>query len=315
MQAKAYLSVLSEGTGLSGLILFSGIKGLVFYLIFHALASFLIGSLIFILLPPRYRLNTSKAFLLTSIVTFIFLTGPLGVLGGFLLYVMLLKRRSVSLPVEKLFVEELIIPEVEKRTFGEAVAEKLNEKLILLLTKFPTSQSMQLLKRALAVDKDEVRLIAFAAISRMEKEIFERINLLLRELDNAKSEEELFRIYASLAELYWEPVFLNIADEELEEFYLKTALEYGMKALEIREDEKLLFLIGRIYLRLKEYERAEHFLIKATEKGLPLEKVAPYLMEVYFVKRDWKSLKELSSYLKERVIPDAKALSIIRVWV
>ena len=315
MQAKAYLSILSEGTGISGLIFFSGIKGLIFYLIFHTLASFLIGSLIFILLPPRYRLNTNKVLLLSAIVLLIFLTGPLGVFGGFLLYIMLLKRKSVSLPVEKLFIEEIIIPEVEKRTFGEAVGEKLNEKLILLLTKFPSSQSMQILKRALAVDKDEVRLIAFAAISRMEKEIFERINLLLRELDRAKNEEELFRIYASLAELYWEPVFLNIADEELEEFYLKTALEYGIKALEIREDEKILFLIGRIYLRLKEYERAEYFLIKATERGMPLEKVAPYLMEVYFVKRDWESLKKLSVYLREKVIPDAKALSIIRVWV
>ncbi|WP_461828701.1 tetratricopeptide repeat protein [Aquifex sp.] len=315
MQAKAYLSVLSEGTGLSSLILLSGIKGLILYLLFHGVASFLIGSLIFLLLPPRYRKNTPKKLLLPSIVVFIFLTGPLGVFGGLLLYVMLLKRKRVSLPVEKLFLEEIIIPEVEKRTFGEAVGEKLNEKLILLLTKFPSSQAMQLLKRALAVDKDEVRLIAFATISRMEKEIFERINILLKELERAKDEEELFRIYASLAELYWEPVFLNIADEELEEFYLKTALEYGLKALEIREDEKLLFLIGRIYLRLKEYDKAEHFLIKATEKGMPLEKVAPYLMEVYFVRRDWEALKELSSYLRERVIPDAKALSIIRVWV
>lgn len=315
MQGKVYLSILSESVGLSSLLMLSGIEGLVLYLIFHAIASFFIASLIYLLLPKKYKKHKWKRLLLLCIALIVFLTGPLGVFGGVLLYFMLLKKPNISIPVEKLFLEDVIIPEVEKRSFGEAVGEKLNDKLILLITKYPSSQSMRLLKRALSSEEDEIRLIAFSAISKMEKEIFERINLLLKELEKAKSPKELFRIYSSLAELYWEPVFLNIADEELAEFYLKTALEYGLKALEINEDGKLLFLVGRIYLRLKEYKKAEEFLQKSVERGIPIEKVAPYLMEVYFVERNWEALKELSEYLKDKVVPDAKALSIIRVWV
>ena len=315
MQGKVYLSILSEGAGLSSLLVLTGVEGLILYLIFHAVAAFLVGSLIYLLLPKRYKKRTSKKLLLFGIVLLLFLLGPLGILGGVIFYFMLLKRPNISIPVEMLFLEDVIVPEVERRSFGEAVGEKLSDKLILLITKFPSSQAMHLLKRALSSEEDEIRLIAFSAISKMEKEIFERINLLLRELERAKRPDELFRIYSSLAELYWEPVFLNIADEELAEFYLKTALEYGLKAIQINEDGKLLFLVGRIYLRLKEYNSAEYFLKKSVEKGIPLEKVAPYLMEVYFVERNWKAIKELSTYLKDKVVPDAKALSIIRVWV
>ncbi len=314
MQGKVYLSLLSEAVGLGALLSLRGVKGLILYLILHGVSSLLVGGVLFFLLPRRYRRNTKvKLFLIIS--SFIFLTGPLGVLGGVLLYLMLLKKRSLSPPVEKLFMEDVIVPEVERRAFGEAVGEKLNEKLVLLMTKFPSSHSMRLLKGALSSERDEVRLIAFSAISRMEKEIFERINILLKELEEAKRPDELFRIYSSLSELYWEPVFLNIADEELAEFYLKTAVEYGLKALEINEDGKLLFLIGRIYIRLKEYEEAERFLRKSVEKGMPMEKVAPYLMEVYFVKRKWEEMKRLSVYLKDSLIPDAKAVSIVKVWV
>lgn len=315
MQTKVTLSVISEGIGLSGLLIFSSVEGLILYLCFHAIASSLIGSALFLFLPSRYKVETNKKLLLAETILVIFLIGPLGVLGGVLLYFMLLKRHEPLLPIEKLFTEELIIPKVEKRVFGEAVGEKLSEKLILLIMKFPSLQSMSRLKRALSVDEDEIRLIAFSAISRMEKEIFEKINFLLKELEKTREPKKLFQIYSSLAELYWEPVFLSIADEELAEFYLKTAAEYGLKALNIKEDSKLLYLLGRIYLRLKEYNRAEEFLRKAMEKGMPIEKVAPYLLEIFFTKRDWKSIKELSSYLRRSIIPDAKVASIIKVWV
>lgn len=290
---------------------------LIIYLVFYSLISFIAGGSIYLLLPERYKNRPLKKALFAGIVLFIFLTGPLGLAGTVILYFAIFKRKKekISIPAEKLSLEETIIPDIEKRSFGEAVWDKLNEKLVLLIAKFPSPRSVQLLKRALSAEEDEIRLIAFSAISRMEKEIFERINVLLKKLEKAKNPDELFRIYSSLAELYWEPVFLNIADEELAEFYLKTALDYGLKALKINEDGKLLFLIGRIYLRLKEYDKAELFLKRAVGEGIPVEKVAPYLMEVYFVKKNWKALRNIARHLKDKTIPDAKALSIIRVWV
>jgi len=266
MQSKVYLSILSEGAGLSSLILLTGIKGLILYLIFHGVASFLVANLIYLLLPKKYKSRRWNRLLLFAIALIVFLTGPLGVLGGLLFYFMLLKKPSISIPVEKLFFENITIPQVEKSSFGEAQIEKLHDRLILFLTKYPTPRSIQLLKRALSSEQDEVRLLAFSAISKMEKDIFERINLLIKELEKVKTPEELYRISSSLAELYWELVYLGIAEEELAEFYLRTALEYGLKASEISKDGKLLFLIGRIYLRLKDYEKAEEFLKEAVKK-------------------------------------------------
>jgi len=326
MQGRAYFSILSEVAGLSSLILLTGIKGLILYLTFHGVASFRIASLIYLLLPKKYKSRRWDKLLFAIITLIVFLTGPLGILGGLLFYFMLLKKPNITIPVENLFFENVTIPQVEKRSFGETQIEELHDRLIFFLTKYPTPRSIQLLKRALSSEQDEVRLMAFSAISKMEKEVFERINLLIKELEKVKTPEELYRISSSLAELYWELVYLGIAEEELAEFYLRTALEYairalettlkyGLRALEISKDGKLLFLIGRIYLRLKDYEKAEKFLREAVEEGIPIEKVAPYLMEIYFIRRDWKVLKKISENLRGKVIPDAKAVSIIKVWV
>ena len=315
MQTKVSLSLLSEVTGLDSLFIFTGMNGIITYLLFHAGASFLIGSATFFLLPQKYRSGTNKKLLITLLTLMVFSTGPLGVISGVFFYFMLLKKKSPSLPVEKLFTEEVIFPEVEQRKLGEAIGSLPNERLILFLTKFPTAQTVKTLKKALSTKDDELRLLAFSVLSKMEKDIFERINLLLKELDKTGNSEETFRIYSSLAELYWEPVFLGIADKELEEFYLNTALDYCLKALSIKEEGKIFFLTGRIYLRLKNYEKAEEFLRKAVERGMPVEKVAPYLIEVYFVKRDWEALIKLSSFLKDSLVPDARALSIIKVWL
>lgn len=314
MQSKIYFSILSESVGLSSLILLGGIEGLILYLIFHGIASFILASLIYLLLPKKYKHHRWNKLSLVLITLIVFLTGPLGILGGLFFYFMLLKKPNIDIPIEKLFIEEIIIPHVEKRSFVEDL-EKLHDKLILFLTKYQIPQSVQILKKALSLNEDEARLLAFSAISRMEENILEKINLLLKKLERVKTEDELFQIYSSLAELYWELVYLGIADEELAEFYLKSAIEYGLKASEISKDGKLLFLVGRIYLRLKDYERAEKFLREAVEESIPIEKVTPYLMEIYFVRRNWKALKELSERFKGKVIPDAKAISIIKVWV
>ena len=99
----------------------------------------------------------------------------------------------------------------------------------------------------------------------------------------------------------------------MREFHLKKALYYCLSALEIKKDPKISLLGGRVCLAMGDTERAEYLLKEALELGMPYEKVALYLMEVYFHKRDWKKVVEIGESVKD--VPDEKVIAITRVWV
>jgi len=305
-------ALLLEWTGALGVLALEGLKSLTLYALFHLAASFLMATVILPFVPARYR--RKKVRLILFFWSFIFFSGPAGFVGGLLTYFYLWKRKSPELPAERIIPEELPIPEPEPPEVGEAVGQRLNEKLVIYLMKFTNPVAIRFLKKALSSSDDEVRLLAFSVITSTEKEIMDRIYAFLRELERARSEEERFRLYAAVGEMYWELVFLNIADEELRDFYLKTALDYLLKALEIKEEGKTLFLTGRIYLKLGDEVRAEYYLIRSTERGFPLEKVAPYLMEVYYRRRDFEKVFLVAERVRDKVIPDMRALSILKVW-
>jgi len=312
VKERVVSALLFEWLGLLGIASVAGLKSLFLYALFHLGATFLMSTVLIPFVPARYRRR--KIRLLLFFWSFMFFSGPAGFVGGLLTYFYLWKRKSPELPAEKILPEDLPIPEPEPRVIGEAVGQKLNEKLVIYLMKFTNPVAIRFLKKALSSPDDEVRLLAFSVIANTEKEIMDRIYTFLKELERARSEEERFRLLSAIGEMYWELVFLNIADEELRDFYLKTALDYLLSALDIKEEGKTLFLVGRIYLKLEDDVRAEFYLIRSAEKGFPLEKVAPYLMEVYYKRRDFERLFLVAERVRDRVIPDMKALSILKVW-
>jgi len=305
-------AIVFELLGVAGLMGVGGFKSALMYLLFHAGASFLITTLFIPLLPRRYWKSRKAVFVFFW--SFIFFSGPVGFIGGLVTYFYLWKKKRPELPAEKILPEELPIPEPEPPAVGEAVGDRLDEKLVIYLMKFTNPVAIKLLKRALASKDDEVRLLAFTVITNTEKEIMDRIYQLLDELEKTWDKEERFNLLSAIGEMYWELVYLNIADEELKEFYLKTALDYVMRALSIKEEGRTLFLAGRIHLKLKDEVKAEYYFLRAVEKGFPFEKVAPYLMEVYYNRKNYERVFEIAERVKDRFIPDMKALSIVKVW-
>jgi len=315
VKERVLLATFLESAGLSNLLLFEEkLIGVFLYGALHFGASLLISGALYPFVPRRYKRH-GRLRVILLFAAFVGCTGPLGFVGSVFLYLFLLKRKRPEIPLERVSEEELLIPEVERRAFGEATAEKLNDKLVLFLMKSLNPVAFRYLRRAVSSEDDEVRLIAFSVLSNMEKEIFSKINSLLGELERAGEEEERFRILSTIAELYWELVFLNIADEELADFYLKTAMEYAGEALKIKKEGKLLFLMGRISLRRGKVDEAERYLREALRMGFPPEKVVPYLMEVFFRKREIEKVFEVAELVRGKLIPDIKASSIVKVWV
>ncbi|EDP76232.1 hypothetical protein [Hydrogenivirga sp. 128-5-R1-1] len=305
------VSSVIELSGLALLYSFKSLESVLAYLALHVSASVIVAASLRPLLPRRLRRGSFWAFsLLTS------LSGPVGFLLMVAIYMALTFRRVEAMPLYENVSTE-IMPEVEfsGRKIGEASLKANNPRIVLYMSKTPHPLAVRYLKEAVSSEEDEVRLVAFATLSFLEKEIMDKIGSLKESLKSIYREEELFSTYLSLAELYWELVYLNISDKELEEFYLDEVSRYGEEALSIKDSPKAHFLLGRLYLRRRNIELAEKHLTRAVELGFPEERVVTYLLEILYVKRDYKRLFELSSKFSHVLPTDPRAASIMRVWI
>ena len=235
----------------------------------------------------------------------IVLSGPAGLL---LTLIGTLSRYKKYLQVERIGIEESYIPRVEVKRGGSIN----DENFVISIIRSGYPKTLRSLKQLHVSAREEVRLLTFSFFSDIEKEIFKKIDILNKKLSQANEREKPNILY-KLASLNWELVFSGITEKEMKEFHLKKALDYCLSALEIKRDSKISFLGGRICLAMGDTERAEHLLKEAIELGMPYEKVALYLMEVYFLKRDWKKVIEIGESVKD--IPDEKVIAITRVWV
>ncbi|WP_147425001.1 tetratricopeptide repeat protein [Hydrogenivirga caldilitoris] len=227
----------------------------------------------------------------------------------------MLKRRVSPVIYDNVSPE--LLPEVEfrGRKLGESLGQIRNPVMVLYMSKTYNPVAISYLKESVADEEDEVRLTAFATLSRIESEIVERINLFKKDLEKVKGKRERFAVLFSLAELYWEIVYLNIADRELQEFYLAEAEKYALQALELKEDPRMEFLLVRIYLHKGDYDNAAEHLERAERLGFPKERLIPYLLEVLYKRGDFKRMFEVVNKFRGIMPSEPKAASIIRVWM
>ncbi|WP_457600445.1 hypothetical protein [Hydrogenivirga sp.] len=230
-------------------------------------------------------------------------------------YVLLVTKRIEILPLYENVSTE-IMPDIEfgGRKAGESFGQVKNPKVVLYMSKTHHPLAVRYLREAISSDEDEVRLVAFATLSSMEKELMEKIGTLKAALDRGMNERERSSTHLALAELYWEIVYLNISDKELESFYLQESENHALKSLEAKEDARAHFLLGRLFLRKREIDRAEYHFGRAVDLGFPEERVVTYLMEVFYVKRDIRKLFELLDRYRDILPADHRTASILRVW-
>lgn len=146
-------------------------------------------------------------------------------------------------------------------------------------------EAIALLRRALGDDEEHVRLLGHALLEAKNREACRQIDTVTRELDEAPDDRRgLLR--GRLAFQHWELAWSGLVQGECLDHALKTAREHAIRALERHpHSAPLLFLLGRIELRLRQPERAEPALTRARELGLPASVAGPYLAEAAFLRR------------------------------
>ncbi|ACD66172.1 MAG TPA: tetratricopeptide repeat protein [Sulfurihydrogenibium sp.] len=307
---KLYLSVILEILGILSLFIENIYISLSLFFFFHGLAAFLLTTALYLFLPKRIRSRKWEP------LVFIFLIGFFGFIVGYLflfiltLYLFRAQKNIEFKPIETFSIEEIEDEDFDfsGRRFGEGailsilrkdnVPSDLKLRAFMSLSDLPSPITYFLIKENIGNPMDEIRLMAFSVISKMEKQLNDKIHELnLRLKDNDLSEEEKAKIYFELAQVYWDFVFFHIVDKEFENFAIEKALYYAEEGLKLKKDFIPYFLIGRIYLRLKDYKKAKEYLELAFNFKEFKYKVIPYLAECYFYEKDFKKVKELFSQL------------------
>jgi len=307
---KLYLSVILEIFAISSLFVKNIYVALSLFFLFHGLAVFLLTIVLYLFLPKRIGSRKWEP------LVFIFLIGFFGFIVGYLflfiltLYLFRAQKNIEFKPIKAFSTEEIEDEEFDfsGRRFGEgailSILKKDNAPSDLKLRAFMSLSDLKspitysLIKENISNPMDEIRLMAFSMISRMEKQLNDKIyELNLRLKDNDLSEEKKAKIYFELAQTYWDFVFFHIVDKEFENFAIEKALYYAEEGLKLKKDFIPYFLLGRVYLRLKDYKKAKEYLELAFNFKEFGYKVIPYLAECYFYERNFKKVKELFSQL------------------
>jgi len=193
------------------------------------------------------------------------------------------------------------------------VEEERKVKVLSYLKNDLKKEDMQLFHSILSSRSDESRLLSFGVINRMEKELNDKIGEIIEKVEKIKDKRELFKEYKKLSQLYYEYVHYEIATGDLKKFYLKKAEESALEAFEIdSENEELYMILGKIYFRQKEYEKAESY-FKNIENYFLRKRVLAYLAEIYFERGESEKFREILKELKE-IKYNPKVFSLISLW-
>ena len=304
------LSIALETTSIMTLFFTEDFQGKIFaVLIPHFLASLTLSQLVWTILPKEYK----KPFPLSLISLFVivFATPVISYVALLILYFVLKKQRPKKVyPFKSLSIwkglEELRIP---KRKFGEAAIIELvrNTKIppekrlkaFIFLTEIISPETVKLLKVGLSDPNDEIRLLCFSELSKIEKKITTSIHYYLNILENAKDDKEYLDALENLAKSYWEAVYLGIGDEELNKYYINQTYKYCLQAIEFAEskgltvDPHIILILGKVELLKGDYEKAKELLLKTLNTNIPKFEVIPSLAKLYYERGEYKKVKEL----------------------
>ncbi len=303
-------SVASEISSISVLFFTPDFTGkIIAVLIPHLLASITLSQILWALLPQKYK----KPYPLSLIALFviIFATPVVSYISLIIMYFVLkYQKEKIAYPFEYVSIwkslEEFKVP---KRKFGEAAIRELvynknlppeaRLKAFMFLSEVITPETVQLLKIGLSDTNDEIRLLCFTELSKIEKNISELIHKNKKILEKARSNLDYLDGLERLTEAYWEAFYLSIGDEEINNFYLNQAYKYALRAVEFANENNLhldphiKLILGKVQLVKGDYEEAERLLKEVLETNIPKFEVVPNLAKLYYEKRNYREIKTL----------------------
>jgi predicted Zn-dependent protease len=180
--------------------------------------------------------------------------------------------------------------------------------------------SISIIKQTLTSNNDEIRLYAYSILNNLETKISDTLSKALITFENSKKDEEKYNAAKEIAFLYWEQLYINLADQALEEVFIKNIKRYSTLAIEYFEKVKneevlfsLLILQGKLLLKEGNYKSALEVFRKAEKLNESSISLVPYMAEVYYQFKDFDKVRELLNKNKEFMF-NQKLYPIIYQW-
>ena len=308
----------------------SSTGALLVFLALHAAASALLALMLLPLLPARLRTpRTAVLALLSALALFMPGRGAIALL----LAVLAMRLAPVQVPVETFRLAappqfELSIPEPARRFRGLSVRQLLidvnatavlRSRALNAIAAKPARIAGDLLRRLLRDPVEDLRLVAYGLLDTQEKALRTRISeqaALLEQLTTEPHRHSASRIEVlrHLAELNFELVYQSLVQGDVREHTLARAIEHAQAAIALDPSNGgLRQLLARMHLEQGDIDRACDDLIRATEDGLPDNRVLPYLAEMAYRRGDWRSVRALMHRIDPLTVTPRMA-ALVRYW-
>lgn len=296
------------------------------YLLLHGAGSLLISMAVKLLIPARYQ--QPHRWLLAYLFCFNFFVPLIGLLcaslaiaAGVWLPRLAERRRYGTTAVPRFTTHR----NHEGTGFrgGQVRAQLGNSqapldhrlKALVAVQDTPARATGALLRDLLADPADDIRLLAYGILDNKEKQITQRILAKKLQLQQAGSDAERAGLDQRIAELYWELIYQNLVQGDMQLFSAEQVRQHAQRALQIVPDSAgIWFLLARLELQMRQVDAAEHALRRAQQGGFARERMLPYLAELRFLQRRYAEVRALFAELQGR--PGVPALlPVRRYWL
>lgn len=300
------------------------------YLAVHALACAVLALALLPLLPGRLRQPPLAVLaLLFSLAFFIPFLG----LVALLLAVVVMRMRPVRerdthfrLAAPPEFLLSVRDPprlfrglSIRQLLTDVHAAATLRTRALNAIASKPARIAGDLLRKLLSDPVEDLRLVAYGLLDTQEKALRTRISeqaALLEQLTTEPHRHSASRIEVlrHLAELNFELVYQSLVQGDVREHTLARAIEHAQAAIALDPGNGgLRQLLARMHLEQGDIDRACDDLIRATEDGLPDNRVLPYLAEMAYRRGDWRSVRALMHRIDPLTVTPRMA-ALVRYW-
>lgn len=152
------------------------------------------------------------------------------------------------------------------------------QQVIQAALHLPAKAAIPILQIATSDISDDVRLLAFSALEKIETEI----NKNIINTEHRFSQKNNYEDALIIAEQFWELCYLGIASNAANQLYLKKAQQYLLKAEKLRPTASARLLLGRVLIAQGQPREATKVLLMCVSMGMHIRQVAPYLAEAAF---------------------------------
>ena len=302
-----------------------GPVGLTTILFVHLIGCAVLIVGVYLALPPNYKrpVGGGFAFLATAAV----LAPPLGALGlvmGMLPGLYFAYREKPEewdalaipdLPFQPVTVNpnDVFMRDGLSSVLMHFDDRNRRQQAILACRHLPRRDAVPILRSGLSDSADEVRLLAYAMLNSIERDLESQLNAV-RDAIVANGDRD-GELHEERAMLFWEFSYLQLAKGSVEELMLTKARDAIDTAIEAQATAQRWLMRARICLELKNYDDAESALRHAERLGLSPDDAAPRWAELAFNRGDFQDVAPALQRMSKRAANNPVMRPVMEYWL